>query len=220
MSVAVALRLPVYNCQGEEVGEVELNPEVFDVEPNIHLLHQVVVAYLANQRQGTHSTKRRGEVRGGGRKPWPQKYTGRARHGSIRSPIWVGGGVAHGPKPRDYTIDLPKKVKRKAFKMALTARFREGRIKVVERFDLPEIKTKRMVEILKNLELLNGEKEEPRILILTKGKDEVVWRSARNIPGVEVLPAEQVCTYDILVSDWLLMSLDALRYLQEERCTK
>lgn len=220
MSVATALKLPLYNCQGEQVGEVNLNPEVFDVEPNTHLLHQVVVAYLANQRQGTHSTKRRGEVRGGGRKPWRQKFLGRARHGSIRSPIWVGGGVAHGPKPRDYTIELPKKVKKKAFKMALTARFRERRIKVIEQFDLPEIKTRRMVEILRSLDLLEGEKEEPRILVLTKGKDEVVWRSARNIPGVEALPAEQVCTYDVLVSEWLLMSLEALRYLQEGRCLK
>ncbi len=215
-----ALKLPVYNCQGEEVGEVELKPEVFDVDPNPHLLHQVVVAYLANQRQGTHSTKTRGEVRGGGRKPWPQTRIGRARHGSIRSPIWVGGGVAHGPKPRDYSIDLPKKVKRKAFKMALTARAREGRIKVVDKFDLPEIKTKRMVEILRNLQLLDGEKEEPRIMVVTAGKDEVVWKSARNIPGVEVRPAEQLCTYEVLVSDWLLMSLDALKYLQEVRCVK
>jgi len=199
----------LYNIEGQQVGEVELPASVFAVEINQGAIKQVVNMQLANRRRGTASTKGRGEVRGGGRKPWRQKGTGRARHGSIRSPIWRGGAITFGPKPRDYTIRVPKKVRRLALRSALTAKVAAGKLLVVEElpFDVP--KTKRMVEILGNLNVVG------KALLVTGEADAMVAKSSRNIPGVKSLPATALNVYDLLLHGQLILTKDAVAKVEE-----
>ncbi|MEW6162945.1 MAG: 50S ribosomal protein L4 [Nitrospirota bacterium] len=187
------------------VGKINLNNEIFGFSARPAILHEAVINFLANQRQGTHATKTRGLVRGGGKKPWRQKHTGKARAGSIRSPLWRGGGIVFGSQPRDYSYELPKKVKRLALRTALSIKMSEGAITVIDRFSMDRHKTKDMIAILKNLGL-----ERERILIVTPERDEVVTLSARNIPGVKVVRVSDVNSYDVLVHGRLLMTKDAV----------
>ncbi|HHW61738.1 MAG TPA: 50S ribosomal protein L4 [Syntrophomonadaceae bacterium] len=202
-------KVAVYNMQGAQVGEIELNDSVFGIEPNEAVMYDFVKMQLANKRQGTSSTRTRAEVRGGGRKPWRQKGTGRARVGSIRNPVWTGGGVAFGPKPRDYSYRLPKKVRRLAMKSALSSKMRDNKIIVVEGFDFEEPRTKIMVEAL---QALNAGK---KTLIVTVDDDINLMKSARNIPGVTPLTAEFINVYDILNHETLLMTRDAVTRVEE-----
>ena len=192
------------------IEKITLPEDVFGREVRKDILHTAVVNYLANQRQGTHSTKTRATVRGGGRKPWRQKHTGRARHGSIRSPLWKGGAVVFGPQPRDYYYKLPKKQKRLALKTALSAKLRDNELTVIDNIVLDKPKTKEMVSLLKDIGL-----DGKSVLIVTADKDENVYLSARNIPGVDVTRAVDINTYDILVHDHVLVTRDALEKIQE-----
>lgn len=185
----------LYTADGERVGDVDLNPDIFGIEPNVAVMHQVVNAQLAAARAGTHSTKTRAEVRGGGRKPWRQKGLGRARHGSIRSPQWIGGGVAHGPKPRDYSQRTPKKMKRLALRSALSARAADEKVLIVDSFDWDTPKTKRAVALLEAMGV--GGKA---LFVLGRG-DRVAERSLRNLSRVRVIPVGQLNTYDVLWAD-------------------
>jgi large subunit ribosomal protein L4 len=191
------------------VGSINLDDKIFSVPLKESLLHEAVVNFLANQRQGTHATKTRGLVSGGGRKPWRQKHTGRARAGSIRSPLWKGGGTTFGPQPRDYSYDLPKKTKRLALKTALSLKMSEMAITIIDGFSLDMPKTKNMIETLKNLGL-----EGEGVLIVTPEKNEVVALSARNIPGVKVVRVSDLNSYDVLVHRKLLMTKDAAATLK------
>jgi len=190
------------------IGKINLRDEVFGLQAKPDVLHEVVTNYLANQRQGTHATKTKGLVRGGGRKPFKQKHTGRARAGSNRSPLWRGGGTTFGPQPRDYSYDLPKKVKRIAVKTALSIKISEGAITVIDGFSLTQPKTKDMVTTLKNLGF-----EGKKVLIVTPEKDEAVILSARNIPGVRVVRVSDLNSYDVIISHRLLMTKDAVSQL-------
>jgi len=192
------------------IEKITLPEDVFGREVRKDILHTAVVNYLANQRQGTHSTKTRATVRGGGRKPWRQKHTGRARHGSIRSPLWKGGAVVFGPQPRDYYYKLPKKQKRLALKTALSAKLKDNELTVIDNIALDKPKTKEMVSLLKDIGL-----DGKSVLIVTADKDENVYLSARNIPGVDVTRAVDINTYDILVHDHVLVTRDALAKIQE-----
>lgn len=197
------LKVALYNQSGSQVGDIELNDAVFGIEPNEHVLHDAVVMQQASRRQGTHAVKNRSAVRGGGRKPWKQKGTGRARQGSIRSPQWVGGGVVFGPTPRSYSYKLPKKVRRLALKSALSSKVIEDSLIVLEglAFDAP--KTKEFVKVLDAL------KVDKKVLIVTADKDEVVARSANNLPNAKVLPVSQVNVIDLLNHDMLILTKDA-----------
>jgi len=190
------------------IGKINLKDEVFGLQTKSAVLHEGVTNYLANQRQGTHATKTKGLVRGGGRKPFKQKHTGRARAGSSRSPLRRGGGTIFGPQPRDYSYNLPKKAKRVAVKTALSLKISEGAITVIDGFSLTQPKTKDMVTTLKNLGF-EGEK----VLIVTPEKDEAVILSARNIPGVRVVRVSDLNSYDVVVSHKLLMTRDAVSRL-------
>ena len=190
------------------IGKINLNDEMFGLQAKPVVLHEGVTNYLANQRQGTHATKTRGLVRGGGRKPFKQKHTGRARAGSNRSPLWRGGGIIFGPQPRDYSYNLPKKVKKIAMKTALSIKVSEGAITVIDGFSFKQPKTKDMITTLKNLGL-EGEK----VLIVTPEKDEVVTLSARNIPGVKVMRASDLNSYNVIASAKLLMTKGAISRL-------
>jgi large subunit ribosomal protein L4 len=195
----------VLNAEGVKSGSVELPADVFDVQANIPLMHQVVVAQLAAARQGTHKVKTRGEVAGGGRKPYKQKGTGRARQGSIRAPQFTGGGVVHGPVPRDYSQRTPKKMKAAALRGALSDRAREGRVHVVESFvdgETPSTKA-----ALATLSALTGAK---RVLIVLSVEDELNWLSLRNVPAVHLIESGQLNTYDVLVADEVVFTGDAL----------
>ncbi len=192
-------------ADGSRKGEVDLDPAVFAVEPHVGVMHQVVTAQLAAARAGTHSTLTRAEVRGGGRKPWRQKGIGRARHGSIRSPIWVGGGVAHGPKPRSYRQRVNKKVKRLALRSALTVRAAEGQVKVIETFTWDEPKTRQAVAFL-NLAGLDG-----KVLVVLSPGDTTAAKSFRNLPDVSVCPSNQLNTRDVLWADTVLFTMDTLQ---------
>lgn len=202
-------KVATYNIDGEQVGEIELNAAVWGIEPNEHVLHDAVVRQLASRRQGDHSTKIRSEVRGGGRKPWRQKGTGRARHGSIRSPIWRGGGVTFGPKKRDYKYKLPKKVRRLAIKSALSSKVKAGEILVLEELTLSQPKTKDIVNILDNL------KVDSRALVVTVDNNENIYKSVRNIPGVKNLRADGLNVYDLLYHDKLVITKDAVTKVEE-----
>ena len=202
------MRVPVYNIEGEQVGEVELNDAIFGIEPNIPVMHQALVRQLANARQGTHSTKTRGEVSGGGRKPWPQKGTGRARQGSIRAPQWVGGGTVFGPKPRSYYQKMPKKMRRLALRSALSVKASAGQIKVLDDLQLPEIKTKRMVQVLENLGI------EGSALILLPERNENVELSARNLPDVKTLRASYLNVRDLLGYETLIIPMASLQVIE------
>lgn len=198
----------ILNMKGESVGTMELSEQVFGVEINESAIHQVVVNYLANQRQGTQSTKTRTEVRGGGRKPWRQKGTGRARQGSIRSPQWTGGGVALGPKPRDYRYKLNKKLRQLAMKSALTSKVAEGELIVIDDIKVDEIKTKTMAAMLKDI---NAEKA----LLVMPEKNEAVYKSARNIKNVEATFVDTLNVYSILKYDYMVVTKDAVSKIEE-----
>ncbi|MFZ5897679.1 MAG: 50S ribosomal protein L4 [Bacillota bacterium] len=202
-------KVAVVNTNGERVGEIELSEDVFGQPVNEAVLHEVVVMHLANRRRGTHDTKTRAEVRGGGRKPWRQKGTGRARHGSIRSPIWRGGGIVFGPHPRDYSYSVPKKVKRMALKSALSAKVKEGKLIVLDALTLAEPKTKEMVNVIDNLKVNNG------ALFVTAERDLNVEKSTRNIPGFKSLEARQLNVYDLLDHDNLVLTRDAVTRVEE-----
>ncbi|MFH0933044.1 MAG: 50S ribosomal protein L4 [Nitrospirota bacterium] len=192
------------------VGKINLKDEVFGLQTKPAVLHEGVKNFLANQRQGTHATKTRGLIRGGGRKPWKQKHTGRARVGSNRSPLWRGGGTTFGPQPRDYSYNPPKKVKRLAVKTALSLKMAEGAITVIDGFSMDQPKTKDMIATLKNLGL-----EGERILIITPQRDAVVTLSARNIPGVKVVRISDLNPYDVMISGRLLMTEEAVSRLAD-----
>ncbi|MFN3780935.1 MAG: 50S ribosomal protein L4 [Candidatus Kapaibacteriota bacterium] len=199
----------VYSKEGQVVGQIEVRDDIFAIDPHEHAMHMAVVAYLANQRQGTHKTKVRSEVRGGGKKPWRQKGRGTARAGSIRSPLWVHGGTIHGPKPRDYSMKINKKLKALARKSALSLRLHEGNILVVEDFQIEKPKTKEFYQVLRNLKI-EGEKT----LVLLPNNTKTLYLSARNIDGVFVLEATKVSTYHILANKKLLIFKSALEQLQ------
>ena len=204
--MADTLTAPLFTADGSEKGTVELNPDVFGIEPNMAVMHQVVTAQLAARRAGTHSTKTRAEVRGGGAKPWRQKGLGRARHGSIRSPQWVGGGVAHGPKPRDYSQRTPKKMKRLALRSALSDRAANGQIKVVETFDVwDEPKTKNAVALLQAMGV------EGKVLLLAEDHEVSALKSFRNLDQVIACNLGQANTYDVLWADTIVMSQGTLQ---------
>ena len=198
----------LYNIKAEKVGEIELNDLVFGIEANKEAMHTMVVNYLANQRQGTQSTKTRTEVRGGGRKPWRQKGTGRARQGSIRAPQWTGGGVALGPKPRSYRFTVNKKLRRLALKSALSTKVAENEIIVIDELKLDSFKTKEMAAILKAFEADSA-------LVVTAGKDENVVRSAANIPGIKTSMAENLSVYDVLKYNKFIVTKDAVSKIEE-----
>lgn len=202
-------QVQVYNQEGKKTSKLELADSVFGIEPNEYAMHLAVVSYLANQRQGTQSTLTRSEVSGGGAKPWRQKGTGRARQGSIRSPQWTHGGIALGPKPRTYKVNLNKKVKRLAMKSALSTKVAEEEIKVVNKIDLEAIKTKEMVEVLTKLKAVK------KTLIVTPDVDEKIYKSARNIEGVKVVTVNTLCVYDILNCDTFVVLKDAVKKIEE-----
>ncbi|MCL2356974.1 MAG: 50S ribosomal protein L4 [Defluviitaleaceae bacterium] len=198
----------VLNMKGEKAGSIELDDAIFGVEVNKHAVHMAVVQHLANRRQGTKSTKTRAEVRGGGAKPWRQKGTGRARHGSSNSPIWTGGGVVFAPKPRDFSFKLNKKLKRLALKSVLTDKVQNEKLIVLDSLALSEIKTKAMVGVCKNLDL-------EKALFVMDGSNENVVKSARNIPGVKTAGVNTINVYDILNHDCLVITKDAIAKIQE-----
>ena len=202
-------KIDVYDIQGKKVSTVELKDEIFGIEPNEAVVHSVLVNFLANQRQGTQSTKTRSEVSGGGRKPWRQKGTGRARQGSIRAPQWIKGGIALGPKPRSYKYTVNKKEKRLAIKSCLSSKVLEKELVVVDSLPLKEIKTKEMVNALNNL------KVEGKTLILLPEKNETVQKSARNIEGVKTTLVNTINVYDLLKYKNLVITLDTVKKLEE-----
>jgi len=198
------------DIMGNEVGSIELKDDVFATKVNRHLIWEAVKMQLANRRAGTACTKTRGEVRGGGRKPWPQKGTGRARQGSIRAPHWVGGGVVFGPKPRDYGYLMPKKARKAAVRSALSARVKAGDVLFVDSINLEDHKTKRAVAFLENLGVYGK-----KVLIIVDEIDFNLDKSTRNIPKVKVLKAEAINTYDLLNADVVLITKDAVPIIEE-----
>ena len=201
-------KVSVYNMEGKEVGNMDLNDAVFGVEINEHLVHMAVVQQLANNRQGTQKAKTRSEVSGGGRKPWRQKGTGHARQGSTRSPQWTGGGVVFAPVPRDYSFKLNKKEKRAALKSALTSRVEAGKLIVVDELKFDEIKTKKFQAVLDNLKV-------SKALVVLAENDEKVVMSARNIPAVKTALTNTINVYDILKGDTLVLTKDAVAKIEE-----
>jgi len=192
---------------GNVVGSIDLADDVFGVEPNVPVMHQVVTAQLAARRAGSQSTRTRSEVAGGGAKPWRQKGTGRARQGSIRSPQWRGGGVAHGPKPRDYSQRTPKKMIRLALQSALSDRAADGRVVVIDAWGIDEPKTKRAVEVLETLGLRPKDERAPRVLVVLDRLERAVWLSFRNLGDrVRILLPDELNAYDVLVSDYVVFS--------------
>ena len=202
-------KIDVYDINGKKVKELELNESVFGIEPNEAVVHSVLVNFLANQRQGTQSTKTRSEVSGGGRKPWRQKGTGRARQGSIRAPQWIKGGIALGPKPRSYKYTVNKKERQLAVKSVLSSKVLENELVVVDSLPLNDIKTKEMVKALSNL------KVEGKALIMLPEKNEKVQKSARNIEGVKTTLVETINVYDLLKYNKLVVTEDAVKKLEE-----
>jgi len=198
----------VLNTRAEKVGEIDLNDSLFNVEIKTGILHEVVCMQRANRRSGSACTKTRGEVSGGGAKPWRQKGTGRARAGSRTSPVWRGGGTVFGPKPRDYSYSMPKKVKRLALKMAISARNQEGNLVIVDSFELPEIKTKDFVGVMKNFEFDN-------CLLITSEIDDKISISARNAVGYKVLSVAGLNVYDILKHSKLMLIQSSLAKIEE-----
>lgn len=198
----------ILNIQAEKVGEIELNDSVFNVEVNTGVLHEVVCMQRANRRSGNACTKTRGEVSGGGAKPWRQKGTGRARAGSRTSPVWRGGGTVFGPKPRDYSYSMPKKVKRLALRMALSARYQEGNLIIVDQFQLADIKTKFFVQVMDKFSLDN-------CLLIIEGHDDQVQLSARNAVGYKVLPVAGLNVYDILKHSKLMLVQSSLQKIED-----
>jgi large subunit ribosomal protein L4 len=196
---------------GKAGKKIDLPDDVFGIEPNVSVMHQVVVAQLAARRSGTHSTKTRAEVRGGGAKPWRQKGTGRARQGSIRSPQWRGGGVAHGPKPRDYSQRTPKKMVKLALRSALSDRAQLDKVIVVENWGIDEPKTKDGIKLLEALGLRSKGERIPRVMIVLDRSEDAVWKSLRNLNEyVRIVLPEELNTYDVLVNDWAVFSKASL----------
>ena len=202
-------KVDVYNMQGKKVSDVELNEAVFGIEPNETIVHSVLVNYLANQRQGTQSTKTRAEVRGGGKKPWRQKGTGRARQGSIRAPQWIKGGIALGPKPRSYSYRINKKEKQLAIKSLLSSKVLEKELTVVDKLEVKEPKTKVMAQALTDL------KVEGKTLIILADKNENVYLSSRNIEGVKTIQLNMINVFDLLNCSKLVLPLDTVKKLEE-----
>ena len=202
-------KVNLYNIEGKVIGDIELSEKVFGVEVNEDALHAAVVNYLANARQGTQSTKTRTEVRGGGIKPWKQKGTGRARQGSIRSPQWTHGGIALGPKPRDYSYSINKKVKRLAICSALSAKAAEGKLVIVNDYAIADYSTKAVVKMLKNIGVSG------KTLMVQAVADEKVVKSAGNIPGVQTTLATTMNAYDTINARTLVVNLDAAKKLEE-----
>ncbi|OAT81146.1 50S ribosomal protein L4 [Desulfotomaculum copahuensis] len=202
-------KVALYNISGEQVGEIELSDGVFGIPVHRQALHDAVVMQQASRRQGTHDTKTRGEIRGGGRKPWRQKGTGRARHGSTRSPIWRGGGTVFGPHPRDYSYKLPRKVYRLALRSALSSKVEDGKILVLDELKLTMPRTREMVRILDNLRV-----DGPALVVIS-GRDENVIKSARNIPGIKPVSTEGLNVYDLLAHGMLVITRDAVSRVEE-----
>lgn len=202
-------KVSVYNIEGNKVGDMELNDAVFGVEVNEHLVHMAVVSQLANKRQGTQSAKTRSEVSGGGRKPWRQKGTGHARQGSTRAPQWTHGGIAHGPKPREYGFSINKKVRRLAMKSAFSSKVAAEELVVLDDLKLDAIKTKEVVKVLTALE--TGKK----VLLVLPENNDVLYRSARNIAGVKVSTVNTLNVYDILNCDTMLVLKDSVAKIEE-----
>jgi len=198
----------VYNTEKKEVGEIQLNDSIFGVEVSVEAMHQVVLAQLANKRQGTQSAKTRAEVRGGGIKPWRQKGTGRARQGSIRAPQWIHGGIVFAPKPRDYRVSVPKSMRRVAMKSALTSKVQDNEMIVLESLAFDAPKTKDMVKVLNAFET-------KKTLIVVAESNENVYKSARNIPEVAVVPVNNINVYDILKYENLMITKDAVSKIEE-----
>ena len=204
-------KVAMYNIAGEAIGEIELSENVFGVEVNTYVMHDVVKAYLANQRQGTQSALTRSEVSGGGIKPWRQKGTGRARQGSTRSPQWRHGGIVFAPKPRDYRLSVNKKVKRLAMKSALTSKVQENELIVFDALDIAAPKTKEMIKVLNNVDV-------KKALIVLPEKDEIVERASHNIPGVKTTLVGTLNVYEILKYEKLILTKDALAKVEEVYC--
>ena len=202
------MQVPVYNIQGEQVSETELRDDIFAVPVNEGLMHQALVRQLANARQGTHKTKTRGEVSGGGRKPWRQKGTGRARQGSTRAPHWPGGGTVFGPTPRSYRQKMPRKMRRLALRSALSVKVAGSQLKVLDALEMSEPKTKDVVRILESLGVGSS------ALILLPQSDEVILRSVRNLPKVQTLVAQYLNVRDLLKYDTILMPLASLEVIE------
>ncbi len=199
----------VYNTAGEAVGEYELQDYIFGIKPNRGVMHQALERQLANARQGTHKTKTRGEVRGGGKKPWRQKGTGRARHGSIRSPIWVGGGTVFGPRPRKYEKRMPRKMRRLALRSALSAKYRAGQIVLVDEIAMERPKTREMVNILDNLTGGQGS-----AVILLPAGDMAIQKSVSNLPWAKTLHVQYLNIRDLLGYDYVIIPLAALKVIE------
>ena len=202
-------KVDVYNMQGKKVSDVELSEAVFGIEPNENIVHSALVNYLANQRQGTQSTKTRAEVSGGGRKPWRQKGTGRARQGSIRAPQWIKGGIALGPKPRSYSYRINKKEKQLAIRSLLSAKVLDNELTVVDKLEVEEAKTKVMAKALTDL------KVEGKALIILADKNDNVLRSSRNIEGVKTIELNTINVFDLLNCNKLVLPLDTVKKLEE-----
>lgn len=201
-------KVGLFNKEGKQVGDIELNEAVFGAEVNESAVHQVVVAQLANKRQGTQSAKTRAEVRGGGIKPWRQKGTGRARQGSIRAPQWIKGGMVFAPKPRDYRMSVPKSMRKVAMVSALSSKVADNELVVLDELKFDSIKTKQMVAVLNALEL-------NKTLVITAESDENVFKSARNIQGVCVMPVNNINVYDLLKYNKVVMTKDAVLKIEE-----
>lgn len=199
----------VINSEGAKVGKVKLSSQVFEVEPHASLMHRAVINHLANRRSGTADTKTRAEVRGGGKKPYRQKGTGRARQGTIRAPHYTGGGVVFGPHPRDYNVEMPKKMRRLAVKSAFSVKAAEGQVVVIDDLKMESISTKRLVEIFDNIDV-----QGKTILVLAE-PDEIIKRSARNVPWIAIRIAPSVSTYDLLNADTIVFTKDALAKIEE-----
>ncbi len=210
------MTIDVYKIDGSLAEEkINLSDDIFAIEPNDHAIYLDVKAYLANQRQGTHKAKERGEVSGGGKKPWKQKGRGGARAGTIRSPLWVGGGTIFGPRPRDYRQKLPQKVKQLARKSALSYKVKDNHLVVVEDFTFENPKTKEFINVLNNLKI-NGKK----VLLLTTDYNSVVYKSGRNIPKIQILEASKASTYDILNNQILLLQKGAVDVIEKNLLNK
>ena len=198
----------IYNVDNVKVGDLELNDNLFAVPVNPHIIHEIVRMQRAARRAGTACTKTRTEVRGGGKKPWKQKGTGRARAGSTTSPLWRGGGVAFGPKPRDYSFKLPKKVKKLGIRMALSSRFSDKLVLVLDNFKIDEIKTKRFIGVMNTLKIENA-------LIVVPGRDDHLERSSRNVQGFKVIPTAGLNVYDILLHKHIVLLQPCIGQLEE-----
>jgi len=203
------VELSLHNVEGKEIGEISLKDNIFNAKINKYLVHQVVKRYLAGKRRGTASTKNRSEVRGGGAKPWRQKGTGRARAGTNRSPIWVGGGIVFGPAPRDYSFSLPKKMKVAAIKSVLSDKLENKEIIIIDKLSVEKNKTNKMVEILKNLQAFK------KPLIIIEKEDNGIALAVRNIKGAKILPVSKINAYDLVNQEKIIITKKALQQIEE-----